>query len=163
MPSREELVPVGIYWDLQLRDDARAAFVADRTHDPHAPVTFIDWLDRVLTEYARLDPQSRAALGVDPPPARGRGQGQGVSRMSLVRASTLKLVDAAIAGDLAQLGKTRSRSAFIQEAVTVGVGAARQRCPGGVLPPPPSRLPANPHPRRPLRRRRATQPTSSAS
>jgi hypothetical protein len=45
-------------------------------------------LDRVLTEYARLDPHSRAALGVDPPPARGRGQGQGVSRMSLVRGSS---------------------------------------------------------------------------
>jgi hypothetical protein len=162
MPSREELVPVGIYWDPQLRDNARAAFVADRTHDRHAPVTFIDWLDRVLTEYARLDPHSRAALGVDPPPARGRGQGQGVSRMSLVRTSTLELVDAAIAEDSSQLGKTRSRSAFIQEAVTVGVEAARQRCSGGVLPPPPSRLPANPHPRRPLRRR-ATQPTSSAS
>lgn len=146
-------VPVGIYWDPQLWDLARAAFVSDLLHDQDPPPAFIAWLHRALEHYAQLEPAGRSALGIDPPQPRGRGQGQGKSRMSPLNTRVLELVDQGVADDLRELGKMGSRSAFIHEAVTLAVQHARARNPEGELPPPPARLNTNPHRRRPLRRR----------
>lgn len=155
--TADDTVPVGIYWDPELWDQARAAYVADLRYDPQAPAAFIQWLHRALEEYAHRGPQGRATVGVSPPQRRGPGQGQGRSRMSPLRTSALELVDETVRQDLEQLGKLSSRSGFVHEAVTVAVETARNRCPGGLLPPPPARLNTNPHPRRPLRRLRASE------
>lgn len=151
MPA-DDTVPVGIYWDPDVWDQARAAHVADLRYDPQAPAAFIQWLHRSLEEYAQRGPQGRATVSVSPPQRRGPGQRQGRSRMSPLRTSALALVDEAVSLDLEQLGKLSSRSGFVYEAVATAVETARKRCPDGVLPPAPPRLNTNPHRRRPLRR-----------
>lgn len=88
-------------------------------------------------------------MSLSPPQRRCLGEGQGRSRMSPLRTSTLELVDEAVRQDLDQVGKPSNRSGFVQEAVTLAVETARNRCPNGVLPPAPARLNTNPHPRRP--------------
>lgn len=152
MSASNDRIPVGIYWDPQLWDEARAAFVSDLKHDPQGPAAFIGWLHRALQLHAALSVQERAGLGVPPPEPRGRGQGQGKSRMSPLEADTVEMVDAAVAADFDELDKIGSRSGFVHEAVTVAVAAARARRPRRDLPPAPKRLNVNPHRRRPLRR-----------
>lgn len=152
MPAEQDRVPVGIYWDPQLWDDARAAFVSDLKHDPDPEPAFIAWLHRSLEAHVARGPQGRAALGIERPAPRAPGQGQGMSRMSPLDPGTLQRVDDAVAADFEELDRLGGRSAFVHEAVTVAVNAARGRRPDGVLPPPPARLSTNPHRRRPLRR-----------
>lgn len=154
MPAEQDRIPVGIYWDPQLWDEARAAFVSDLKHHPDPAPAFIVWLHRALEEHVARGPQGRAGLGIERPEPRAPGQGQGKSRMSPLDPGTLKRVDDAVAADFDQLDRIGGRSAFVQEAVTVAVDAARTRRPDRTLPAAPRRLTTNPHRIRPLSRLR---------
>lgn len=155
MPAEQDRIPVGIYWDPQLWDDARAAFVSDLKHDPDPAPAFIAWLHRALEDHVARGPQGRAALGIERPEPRAPGQGQGRSRMSPLHPGTLDRVDDAVAADFEELDRLGGRSAFVQKAVTAAVAAARDRRPDRTLPPAPERLNNNPHRRRPLRKHSA--------
>ena len=158
MPAEHDRIPVGIYWDPQLWDEARAAFVSDLKHDPDPAPAFIVWLHRALEAHVARGPQGRAGLGIERPEARAPGQGQGKSRMSPLGPGTLQRVDDAVAADFDQLDRLGGRSAFVQEAVSAAVEAARARRSDRTLPPAPKRLSNNPHRHRPLRRSRQAVP-----
>ena len=142
-PEDEQRIPTGLYWDPQLRADARAAYVSDLDHDDQAPESFLAWLHRALDAHARRSPAERAGYTIHQP-NRGRHQGRGLSRMSPLKVSTLALVDAAIIDDRRQLGRLQSRSGFLHEAVTVAVEEAIHRRGGRPLPAVTGRLPNHP-------------------
>jgi hypothetical protein len=137
------MVRTGIYWQREVYDLARSAYVADLDATPAGPEFFVEWLRKALEEHAELTPSGRADRSGDLPPTT---PGRGFNQMYPLPAELLDQVEEAIGEDRRELGRAASRSGFVREAVLVAVEAARRRR-GGTLPPPPNQLP-NRRPRR---------------
>ncbi|MGY2872838.1 hypothetical protein ACVW00_000028 [Marmoricola sp. URHA0025 HA25] len=137
------MVRTGIYWQRQVYDLARSAYVADLDATPAGPEFFVDWLRRALDEHAELTPKARADRASDLPEVT---PGRGFNQMYPLPVELLEQVKEAILGDRREFGRVSSRSAFVREAVLVAAETARRRR-GGTLPPPPNQLP-NRRPRR---------------
>lgn len=142
-PSAAGMVRTGVYWQREVHDLARSAYIADLDATPAGPEFFVDWLRQSLEEHASLDPQARADRAAQLPELT---PGRGFNQMYPLPADLLEQVREAIVEDRKQLGRASSRSAFVREAVLVAVETARRRR-GGTLPPPPHQLP-NRRPRR---------------
>ena len=151
----ETRVATGAWWDPQLWQRARAAYVYDLDHHPDAPAGFIQWLHWVLGAHISRGAQGRAALAV--PPRKVIAATEGLNRNHPLRETTRAAMEAAIIDDR-QVGRMMSRSSWIHEAVLMAVQDAEQRA-GGTLPPVPDRqrLPNQPA----KRRRGAVSPPSS--
>lgn len=141
--GQPEMVRTGIYWQREVYDLARSAYVADLDATPAGPEFFVEWLRKALEEHAELTPTGRADRSAELPQTT---PGRGFNQMYPLPAELLDQVEEAIAEDRRELGRAASRSAFVREAVLVAVEAARRRR-GGTLPPPPNQLP-NRRPRR---------------
>ena len=137
------MVRTGIYWQREVYDLGRSAYVADLDATPAGPEFFVDWLRQALEEHAALPPQARADRAAELPEVT---PGRGFNQMYPLPTELLDKVKEAIIEDRRQLGRASSRSAFVREAVLVAVETARRRR-GGTLPPPPNQLP-NRRPRR---------------
>ncbi|WP_245993651.1 hypothetical protein [Nocardioides immobilis] len=137
-----EMIRTGIYWQREVYDLARSAYVADLDATPAGPAFFVDWLRCALDEHAARTPEARADRAANLPEVTA---GCGFNQMYPLPAGLLEQVKEAITEDRKQLGRASSRSAFAREAVLVAVEAARRRR-GGTLPPP-NQLP-NRRPRR---------------
>ena len=125
----ETRVATGAWWDPQLWQRARAAYVYDLDHHPDAPAGFIQWLHWVLDAHVARGAQGRAALGV---PARAViTAGAGLTRNHPLREATRAAIERAIIDDR-RAGRLMSRSSWIHEAVVVAVDDAERRA-GGVL------------------------------
>lgn len=138
----ETRVPTGAWWDPQLWQRARAAYVYDLDHHSDAPAGFIQWLHWVLDAHATRGAQGRVALGV---PARAViAADVGLNRNHPLRETTRAAMEQAIIDDR-QAGRMMSRSSWIHEAVVVAVRDAEKRA-GSMLPPVPDgqRLPNQP-------------------
>ncbi|MGY2876456.1 hypothetical protein ACVW00_003646 [Marmoricola sp. URHA0025 HA25] len=142
-PSAAGMVRTGVYWQREVYELARSAYIADLDAAPAGPEFFVDWLRQALEEHASMDPRTRADCAAQLPEVT---PGRGFNQMYPLSAELLEQVREAIVEDRRQLGRASSRSAFVREAVLVAVDAARRRR-GGTLPPPPHRLP-NRRPRR---------------
>ncbi|QZN87089.1 hypothetical protein [Cellulomonas sp. C5510] len=138
----ETRVATGAWWDPEMWQRARAAYVFDLDHHPEAPAGFIGWLSWVLEAHAARGPQGRAALAV--PPRAVIAATAGLNRHHALRAETRAAMEEAIIDDR-QAGRLMSRSSWIHEAVVVAVQDAEMRA-GGALPPVPDgqRLPNRP-------------------
>lgn len=139
----EQTVPVGVYWDRQTWDRARAAYVADLDTDPHCPGAFIGWLHRALQRHIARSSRQRAATAKDLPPPAG---GQGVSKMHPLPVQLVDALEEAIVDDRQRSGRMVSRSGFFREAAQLAATEAEDRL-RRPLPPAPARLPNRP-PRR---------------
>lgn len=137
------MVRTGIYWQREVYDLARSAYVADLDATPAGPEFFVEWLRRALEEHVELTPAARADRVGDLPQVTPGG---GFNQMYPLPAELLEQIREAVGADRRGLGRAASRSAFVREAVLVAVEAARRRR-GGTLPPPPNQLP-NRRPRR---------------
>lgn len=138
-----EMVRTGIYWQRDVYDLARSAYVADLDATPAGPEFFVEWLRKALEEHAELTPSGRVARAAHLPQT---SPGRGFNQMYPLPAELLDQVEEAIGEDRREHGRAASRSAFVRESVLVAVEAARRRR-GGTLPPPPNQLP-NRRPRR---------------
>lgn len=154
MPAEQDRVPAGIYWNPQLWDDARAAFVSGLKHDPNPPAAFIAWLHRALKEHVTRAPgegprgKARGVQTADvvgptlPAPAGGgrlgilrpepRSPGQGRQEQDdFAGPGTLEHMDHAVARDVEELDRLGGRSAFVHKAVTLaaaGTADGTERC-----------------------------------
>lgn len=153
MSSDQDVIPVGIYWDQQLWDLARSAYVADLDSDPASPDAFVGWLHQAIEKYAVRTPATRAQLlaelDAEAGPEAGVGVGaggRGISKTYPLKQRTIDALEQAIVDDRRDLGRMVSRSGFVQEAVRAAAAEARRRR-GRELPPAPARLPNRP-PRR---------------
>ena len=125
----ETRVATGAWWDPQLWQRARAAYVYDLDHHPDAPAGFIQWLHWVLDAHVARGAQGRGALGV---PARAViAADVGLNRNHPLRETTRSAMEQAIIDDR-RVGRLMSRSSWIHEAVVVAVDDAERRA-GGVL------------------------------
>lgn len=138
-----EARPTGIYWDPEVWDLARSAYLADLDDDPESPGSFIGWMQSALEQHVRLSPEARVARTAGLPEPSG---GRGFNKQMRIRVDLMTRVEDAIVEDRRQLGRADSRSSFVRAAVLAAAVAARTRR-GGRLPPPPHKLPTRP-PRR---------------
>ena len=135
--GESRMVRTGIYWQREVHDLARSAYVADLDATPAGPEFFVEWLRQALEAHVELTPAARAARAGDLPQITPGG---GFNQMYPLPAELLEQIEEAVVADRRELGRAASRSAFVREAVLVAVEAARRRR-GGTLPPPPNQLP----------------------
>ena len=147
----ESRVSIGAWWDPEIWARARAAYVYDLDHHPDAPAGFIQWLHWVIELHIRRDVQGRDNIQVPPrrelaarPDPDHPEKVAGLTRHHPLRADLVERMDHAIAADR-QANRYRTRSAWLQDAVTVAIDDAEQRS-GGRLPTIPDgvRLPNQP-------------------
>lgn len=146
----EDTISTGAYWDPDIWQLARAAYVADLDNDPNAPDAFIGWIHRAIEKHAARGVRGRARLRAELPAA-GAGR-RGFNRHHPLRASTRSALEQAIVEDRRSGGVVLSRSAFLREAVLAAIDASRGRA-GGELTMVGGRLP-----NRPVRRACDAQP-----
>lgn len=146
--SRES---IGAWWDPEVWQRARAAYMYDLRHHPAAPAGFIQWLHWVIELHIRRGARGRREL--DLPPRRelaGKADPRhpdkvvGITRHHPLRAALVAAMEAAIRADQDD-DRYFTRSAWIQDAVQAAVADADGRA-GRRLPPLPEgiRLPNQP-------------------
>ena len=146
--SRES---IGAWWDPEVWQRARAAYMYDLRHHPETPAGFIQWLHWVIELHIRRGVRGRRVLKT--PPKRelaGKADPQhpdkvvGLTRHHPLRADLVAAMDAAIRADQDD-DRYLTRSAWIQAAVQAAIADADGRA-GRQLPPLPDgiRLPTQP-------------------
>ena len=146
--SRES---IGAWWDPEVWQRARAAYMYDLRHQTAAPAGFIQWLHWVIELHIRRGVLGRREL--ETPPRRelaGKADPQhpervvGLTRHHPLRADLVVAMDAAIRADQDD-ARYLTRSAWIQDAVQAAIADADGRA-GRRLPPLPEgiRLPNQP-------------------
>lgn len=131
----------GIYFRPSTFDDAKSAYLIDLDRRPEAPDSIARWIAGALDQHAARTSEDRARIAGELPPE-PPAEGSGFTRSFDLPDSTIAARDAAIAHDR-RAGRTSSRSSFSTEAIRNAIEHARQAN-GGVLPPPPARLPNKP-------------------
>ncbi len=127
----EDTISTGTYWDPDIWQLARAAYVADLDNDPNSPDAFIGWLHRAIEQHAARGIRGRARLRAEHSPI-GDGR-RGFNRHHPLRASTRSALEKAIVEDRRTGGVMLSRSGFLREAVIAAVDASRRRAGGELL------------------------------
>lgn len=135
-PQRRRL---GIYWNLAVLDEARAAYVADLDGLDDPPVGFARWVEDALRAHNARTPERRAELAAE---LDDLSPGPGGPRPIWLDDQTVEAVGRAVRDDR-RAGNIRSTSDYATEAVRLAAAAARERA-GGQLPPAPTRLPTRP-------------------
>jgi hypothetical protein len=133
-------VRVGMYLHRKTFEEAKSAYLVDLDTAPAAPGNFAVWISQVLAGHAQLAPNKRLELAHQLPEE--TPEGRGISRSFHIPEQVIDEMNAAIVADR-QHGRFLSRSEFATEAIRLATQSARTRA-GGVLPPPPKRLPNNP-------------------
>lgn len=141
--TAEDTISTGAYWDPDLWELARAAYVADLDNDPNAPGAFIGWIHQAIELHAARGVAGRARLRTEALSTTVGPGRRGFNRHHPLRASTRSALEQAIVEDRRAVGVVLSRSAFLREAVVAAVDAARGRA-GGELTPILGRLPNHP-------------------
>lgn len=139
----EDTISTGAYWDPDLWELARAAYVADLDNDPNAPGAFIGWIHQAIELHAARGVDGRARLRTQGSSSTAAAGRRGFNRHHPLRASTRSALERAIVEDRRAAGVVLSRSAFLREAVVAAVDAARLRA-GGELAEVTGRLPNHP-------------------
>ena len=146
--SRES---IGAWWDPEVWQRARAAYMYDLRHHPDAPAGFIQWLHWVIEAHVARGVRGRSLLEL---PARRELSGKadpehpekvvGLTRHHPLRADLVEQMDQAIRAD-ERAKRYLTRSAWIQDAVRAAIADADQRA-GRRLPklPAGTRLPNQP-------------------
>ena len=146
--SRES---IGAWWDPEVWQRARAAYMYDLRHHPDAPAGFIQWLHWVIEAHVARGVRGRGLLEL---PARRELSGKadpehpekvvGLTRHHPLRADLVEQIDQAIRAD-ERAKRYLTRSAWIQDAVRAAIADADQRA-GRRLPklPAGTRLPNQP-------------------
>lgn len=135
-PNRRRL---GIYWNLAVLEQARAAYVADLDALDDPPVGFARWVEDALRAHNARTPERRAALAAE---LGDLSPGSGGPRPIWMDDQTIDAVHQGLRDDR-RAGHIRSASDYAAEAVRLATAAARERA-GGKLPPAPARLPTRP-------------------
>ena len=137
----ETTTRIGLYFQEQVFQDAKSAYLVDLDSQPDPATSFARWVGQVLDRHNRLTPERRAqvakTLGEEP-----KG-GNGFSRSFMIPASTVADMDEAIKQDR-KAERFVSASQYATEAVKASIADARRRN-GGTLPVPPARLPNKPN------------------
>lgn len=124
---------IGAWWDPEVWQRARAAYMYDLRHHPDAPAGFIQWLHWVIELHIRRGVRGRGLL--DLPPRRELSgkldpdrpdRVVGLTRHHPLRESLIADMDAAIAADEAE-DRYMTRSAWIQDAVRAAIVDADTR------------------------------------
>lgn len=139
----EDTISTGAYWDPDLWELARSAYVADLDNDPNAPGAFIGWIHQAIELHAARGVAGRARLRTEDSRSPVGVARRGFNRHHPLRVSTRAALERAIIEDRRAAGVVLSRSAFLREAVSAAVDAARGRA-GGELRPILGRLPNHP-------------------
>ncbi len=146
--SRES---IGAWWDPEVWQRARAAYMYDLRHHPDAPAGFIQWLHWVIEAHVARGVRGRSLLEL---PARRELSGKpdpehpekvvGLTRHHPLRADLVEQIDQAIRAD-ERAKRYLTRSAWIQDAVRAAIADADHRA-GRRLPklPDGTRLPNQP-------------------
>ncbi len=136
----ETTTRIGLYFQEQVFQDAKSAYLVDLDSQPDPATSFARWIGQVLDRHNRLTPERRAqdakTLGEEP-----KG-GKGFPRSFMIPASTVIDMDQAIKQDR-KAERYVSVSQYATEAVRAAIADARRRN-GGTLPTPPARLPNKP-------------------
>ncbi len=132
---------VGLYFQPATFEAAKSAYIIDLDTVPDAADSFARWIGNAIAAHTRLAPAARADLAAGHPTAEPGG---GFTRSFFLPTHTIDAMNQAIIDDR-QAHRVVSRSQFSSEAVHAAIAAARARN-GGVLPPPPARLPNKPTP-----------------
>ena len=141
--SRES---IGAWWDPEVWQRARAAYMYDLRHHPDAPAGFIQWLHWVIELHIRRGVRGRGLLELPPrrelsgkPGADRSKKVVGLSRHHPLRADLVADMDAAIRAD-EEADRYLTRSGGIQDAVQAAIADADRRAgrrlpnlPDGVL------------------------------
>lgn len=140
-PADEVLTTrMGIYLHPHVFDAAKSAYLVDLDALPEAPDSFARWISAAIGSYAEQSAAARtAAIEVLPPEER---VGSGVTRSFDIPNDIIAAMNTAIITDR-ESGRYLSRSEFAGQAIRTATEHARTRA-GGVLPPPPARLPNKP-------------------
>jgi len=151
--ATESRQSIGAWWDPEVWQRARAAYMYDLRNHPEAPAGFIQWLHWVIELHIRRGVRGRRLLGT---PQRRELAGKadpehpakivGLTRHHPLRTDLVAALDAAIRAD--QDGdRYLTRSAWIHHAVQAAIADADSRA-GHRLPPLPDgvRLPTQPRP-----------------
>lgn len=150
MPA-ESRQSIGAWWDPEVWERARAAYMYDLRNHPDAPAGFIQWLHWVIELHVRRGVRGRGLLEL---PARRELSGKpdpenptkvvGMTRHHPLRSDLVAQMDAAIRAD-ERANRYLSRSAWIQDAVAAAIADADSRA-GRSLPklPAGARLPNQP-------------------
>ena len=149
--SGESRESIGAWWDPEVWQRARAAYMYDLRHHPDAPAGFIQWLHWVIELHVRRGVRGRGLLEL-PPRRELSGKADpdrptnvvGLSRHHPLRADLVAAMDAAIEAD-ERAKRFLTRSAWIQQAVQAAIADADARA-GRRLPklPAGTRLPNQP-------------------
>lgn len=150
----EDLISVGLYWDIVAWHQGRSAYVADLDDDPSCPDSFAGWLNQALEQHVARGPKARAERAASLAPTSREDRAHGINRHHRLRASTLEAVESALTADRRVANRIISRSEFLVEAVLAAANHTRHRR-GGELPPAPDGLPRG-------RPRRRTSGTASS-
>lgn len=149
--TAESRQSIGAWWDPEVWQRARAAYMYDLRHHPDAPAGFIQWLHWVIELHIRRGVRGRGLLEL---PSRRELSGKpdadhpkkvvGLSRHHPLRADLVAAMDAAIEAD-ERAKRFLTRSAWIQQAVQAAIADADARA-GRHLPklPAGTRLPNQP-------------------
>lgn len=149
--TAESREAIGAWWDPEVWQRARAAYMYDLRHHPDAPAGFIQWLHWVIELHVRRGVEGRGLLQLPPrrelsgkPDADQPTKVAGLTRHHPLRASLVEQMDAAIRID-EDAKRFLTRSAWIQQAVQAAIADADARA-GRRLPKLPAgiRLPNQP-------------------
>ena len=136
----EAMTKTGLYFQEQVFQDAKSAYLVDLDSQADPATSFARWVGEVLDRHNRLTSERRAQV------AKTLGEeqkdGSGFSRSFQIPASTVTDMETAIKQDR-KIERYLSASQYAMEAIRAAIADARRRN-GGNLPTPPARLPTGP-------------------
>ncbi len=149
--ATESRQSIGAWWDPEVWQRARAAYMYDLRHHPDAPAGFIQWLHWAIEAHVARGVRGRGLLEL---PARRELAGKanpecpdkvvGLTRHHPLRPDLIAAMDSAIRDD-EHAERYLTRSAWIEEAVRAAISNAEHRA-GRCIPelPAGARLPSQP-------------------
>lgn len=113
----------GLYLSAGTMRDARAAYIADLDDLEYPAESLAEWIERAMLAHADLDPNDRGKAAQDAPE---RPEARGNHGIFFDPAAIIQVDAARKLERLAGL-PPRSRSAFVSEAMEIGIHHARRR------------------------------------
>lgn len=138
----ETTTKTGLYFQAQVFQDAKSAYLVDLDSQADPATSFARWVGDVLDRHNRLTSERRAQVATTLGEEAKDAASAGFSRSFQIPASTVTDMEAAIKQDR-KLERFLSASQYAMEAIRAAIADARRRN-GGTLPTPPARLPTGP-------------------